>query len=128
MLWTSFDLSPEFVWTMEMGVKGDASRTSTVVVPQPYMGLLDKAASWAEPVFSSTQVGSCWEQANVRGRSNYPATGSQFDMRIRTEEPGLIEWQARWGLKIPDCPGHPNQTVVEPHTSTEQRVLWDIFW
>jgi hypothetical protein len=35
ILWTSFDLSADFIWTLKMGVKGDTKRTSTVIVPKP---------------------------------------------------------------------------------------------
>lgn len=36
-----------------MGVVGDAARTSTLVVEQPFMGLLaNETASWREPAYA----------------------------------------------------------------------------
>ena len=40
ILWTKFSLSADWVWKLEMGVKGDPTRTSTVVAKQPFMGLV----------------------------------------------------------------------------------------
>ena len=39
-VWTKFTLSADHVWTLGMGVVGDASRTSTVVADKPFMGLV----------------------------------------------------------------------------------------
>ena len=47
-------------WTLQMGVIGDASRTSTVVVDQPYMGL---GATWPVPTTS-------WSELNYTNVSN----------------------------------------------------------
>jgi hypothetical protein len=58
-LWTSFARAgaPGFGWSLSMGVKGDASRTSVVLAPQPYMGLIPAfTASWDEPVYAKACV------------------------------------------------------------------------
>lgn len=65
-LYTSFVASPGPFgpsWTLEMGVVGDSSRTSKVVVDQPYMGLGAKwpvpSVSWSELNFTNICINSC---------------------------------------------------------------------
>jgi hypothetical protein len=57
VLWTEFSLDEAWVWTMRMGVVGDPSRTSTLVAPQPFMGLLaSETTSWQEPAYGALQL------------------------------------------------------------------------
>ena len=50
IVWTKFSLSPKWVWTLAMGIKGDPARTSTVVSSEPFMGLVShNTTSWSEP-------------------------------------------------------------------------------
>ena len=58
--WTSFTRR-NYSWYLDMGVVGDTSRTSTVVAPTPYMGLLaPHTTSWSEAIYDNVHVNSCW--------------------------------------------------------------------
>ena len=73
VLWTSFTRAPapSFAWTLAMGVLGDASRTSIVVSPAPYMGLLhSETSSWGEPAYDTAHLNSCWELVRVLPRGS----------------------------------------------------------
>ena len=134
-LWTSFSFSPGGngggVWTLSMGVEGDESRTSAVVIPQPYMGLLAPVTSrWDEDIYSVLHVNSCWELYGTNCRADYPSSGSNFTMVI-DQSPGTFPWEVRnWSSPgtPPDCPGHPVTDSRERHNRTTQIVEWDIFW
>ena len=68
-LWTSFARSPapDFAWTLTMGVKGDASRTSIVISPAPYMGLIStETMSWGEAAYDTAHLSTCMHLCAVR--------------------------------------------------------------
>jgi hypothetical protein len=62
-IFTSFELSKDWVWTLSMGVKGDPTRLSTVVADKPFMGLLPESQtkSWSEDIYSKAWSNTCWE-------------------------------------------------------------------
>ena len=55
VLWTEYALDEvggAWVWTLSIGVLGDASRTSRLTVDTPFMGLLgNETTSWKEPAY-----------------------------------------------------------------------------
>jgi hypothetical protein len=54
--------------------KGDKTRTSVVVVPKPFMGLIeDETSSWSEPVYGSAWSNSCCKHTVV-ALTDAPAT------------------------------------------------------
>ncbi len=62
ILWTEYSLDEQWAWTLSMGVVGDPSRTSTLLVEQPFMGLLSsETTSWTEPAYSAAHLNGCWE-------------------------------------------------------------------
>jgi len=61
-VWTRFVLSPNWVWTLSMGVVGGGpDRESYVMVEKPFMGLLDSTSSWTEERYRHVSVGACQE-------------------------------------------------------------------
>jgi hypothetical protein len=84
ILWTRYALDENWVWTLGMGVVGDPARTSTLVVAQPFMGLLaPETSSWREPAYSVAHYNGCWELYGVApyGGTHYPSSSSVYDVR-----------------------------------------------
>lgn len=131
VLWTRMDYdTASLSWHLSMGVEGDASRTSVVDVPKPYMGLLDPAASWGDEAYSMVHVNSCWELYGIQEPRNWPSSGSNYVMEVSVAQPGAIPWNPDWsnGHAL-DCPGEPtNVTWREAHNGTVQQVFWDVQW
>ena len=131
-LWTrmAYD-APSASWALSMGVLGDASRSSAVAAPAPFMGLLAPGtASWEEPAYERVHVNSCWELYGVNARRDWPASGSDFAMRVRAPVPNGVPWSANWsnGEAI-DCPGAPTRnTIAEAHDALEQNITWKVGW
>jgi hypothetical protein len=119
------------VWTLTMGVVGDATRTSVVVAGAPYMGLLaDVTKSWVEPAYDHVHVNGCWELYGVDTPHAFPSTGSNYSWTTAAAAPGAIPWAApasAWSnIETPTCPGGPTATFAEGHTPSAQTVSWNI--
>jgi len=130
VLWTSFARSADFVWTLAMGVKGDAARTSVVFAPKPFLGFVDAwSSSWDEDAYAEAHLNSCWELYGVETRNAYPATGSVYDMRtVQTAAP-LFPFADTWSnVEEPTCPGHPEGKFSVASNATVQDVTWTIGW
>ena len=128
-LWTSFTLSGDYVWTLGMGVVGDAARTSTVVAPTPFMGLLEKSItkSWAESAYDHVHVNGCWELYGVDTPHAFPSTGSDMGWTTIANAPGAIAWATNWtNIEVPTCAGAPTATFSEAHSPVAQIVNWTI--
>ena len=130
IIYTSFTLDQEtWAWTMAMGVVGDATRVSRLVVPAPYMALLPatQTTSWSEDTYRAAYVNSCWELYGISAADQYPSSGSTFDMRTTVSRPNAIVWDTHWSDRGgATCPGHPTSTFEEHHNATVQDVVWDI--
>ena len=134
ILYTKFTLDKNYVWTIVMGVKGDASRTSTLKVDKPYMGLLDSnpgagatSPKWSDDVFNHVHVNSCWELYGMKDRAHYPSSGSKYDMVVRSAKPNGIDWHTNWvENEKPTCPGAPVSAIQEVHNSTVQHIYWNL--
>jgi len=131
-LWTSMELDiTTWVWTLSMGVVGDAARISTVAVPKPFMGLLaPHTTSWSELTYSAVHVNSCWELYGMESVGDWPSTGSTYSMRIETDTEDAIPFAGNWsGGGVIPCPGAPTlNTWREIHNATSQEVTWEIGW
>ena len=130
VLWTEYALGADWAWTLSMGVVGDASRTSTLVVAQPFMGLLaNETTSWSEPAYDHVYYNGCWELYGVTGGTNYPSSSSIYEMRTTRPAGTDYPWQTTWSdVEWANCPGHPNGTFTEIHNATQQSVGWLIFF
>jgi hypothetical protein len=138
VLWTEYALdedaaSGEWVWTLRMGVVGDAARTSTLVVPKPFMGLLPgETASWREPAYQTAHYNSCLELYGIApyGGTHYPASSMAYDLRTTLGEgQAPVAWQTQWSdIEYATCPGHPNSTFSEIHNATRQDVQQIVFF
>jgi hypothetical protein len=131
VLWTRMDFDPRAAsWRLSMGVEGDEARTSAVDAPRPFMGLLDAAASWADPAYSLVHVNSCWELYGLTSPGAWPSSGSSYAMQVGAAQPGAFPWRTDWsnGSEL-DCPGQPtNVTWREAHNDTAQLIEWDVQW
>lgn len=130
-LWTQFTQSHDHVWTLTMGVVGDPTRTSVVVAPRPFMGLVSGTSSWSEATYDEVHVNSCWElyDASPWDRAHWPGSGSIFNMQIDTQIPGGIAWVTNWtNGDAMNCSGHPNTTIAEKHSPTQQNVTWELVY
>lgn len=132
ILWTSYALDENWVWNLGMGVVGDPSRTSTLVVEKPFMGLLpSETTSWKEPAYSVAHFNGCWELYGVApyGDTHYPSSSSVFDMRtVLGQGQAPFKWEENWrNDEVATCPGYPSATFWELHNDTQQDVGWNIF-
>ena len=59
-------------WKLATGVVGDRVPPSVVHAPQPFMGLVPSAPSWAVADYDVAYAGSCWELYGNRRASDYP--------------------------------------------------------
>jgi hypothetical protein len=131
VLWTKFSLDQETsAWSLGMGVKGDPTRTSTVVAHKPFMGLIsDVTSSWAEDLYNQTWANSCWELYGAKDRAHYPGSGHTIEMDFTMETPNQFKWYTSWNTRGgATCPGSPNSTFAEKHNDTSQSVKWEVDW
>jgi hypothetical protein len=116
-------------WTLEMGVVGDATRLSRVVVDQPYMGLGAKwpvpTTSWAELNYTNICSNSCWEIYGGIDADHLPSSGTLYDMTFTQgagqSYPFVSQWDRDEGAT--SCFA---DSIAEAHTAREQNVFWAI--
>jgi hypothetical protein len=117
------------VWTLEMGVVGDASRTSRIVIDQPYMGF---GASWPVPTtrwdelnYTNICINACWEIYGGIDPDHLPSSGTTYDLKITRGAGQTYPWATQWdrdegaGTCFADA-------IAETHTALEQHVYWTI--
>ena len=116
VIYTSFDLDKStWSWTLTMGVRGDATRVSTLIVPAPFMGLIkEETSSWSEPVYAKAVSNACWELYGIAGAENVSVCASQLLLaptNIHTTRPPV---PARSPCRAPYPKQYPrsNMTIV----------------
>jgi hypothetical protein len=125
IIFTSFELSADYTWTLRMGVKGDPSRLSTVVAKQPFMGLIEaETKSWAEPVYSKAWSNTCWELYGIGSADNYPRSDQRTTVTI-TNKQAPIKW-SKWSTRQATCPGAPVASISSTETAHSQTIVWDV--
>ena len=132
ILWTEYALDTNWVWTLSMGVVGDSSRTSILIVEKPFMGLLEsETSSWAEPAYSSANYNSCLELYGIApyGGTHYPSSSMVYDLRTTLgPNQAPVDWQTNWSdVEYATCPQHPNSTFSEIHNATRQDVIQNVY-
>jgi hypothetical protein len=115
-------------WILTMGVVGDDTRVSRLVVDQPYMGLGERwqepTASWLEPSYKNMCINACWEIYGAPDAAHLPSSGAHYNLTVLPPSPNLYpftSWERDEGNGI--CPAC---TVSETHSDREQTVLIDI--
>ena len=134
-LWTSFALSPggdgedlkSPRWTLQMGVVGDAARTSTLSIDRPYMGLrLHQTESWAEPAYKNMCLNACWELYGADDAAHLPSSGANYELSVTKPRPDAFDFAPRWdqdeGKGV--CPR--TVAIEESHDEATQSVSWNI--
>jgi hypothetical protein len=136
-LYTIFSLSPggdgmdadSPKWTLTMGVEGDDTRVSKLVVERPYMGMgaewKEPTVSWAEPAYKNMCINACWELYGAEDAAHLPSSRrARYDLSIRQPQPGLYNftsWERDEGNgKCPSC------KVTESHDDQVQDVQIEI--
>jgi len=116
-------------WTLTMGALDDASRVSTVVAKQPYMGI---GASWDEPTVSWSEnnytnmcINACWELYGVIDRDHLPSSGSQYDIYIDRKQ-NQFDWVTQWDEDEGAGTSCAESRITQKHNATMQHVKWDI--
>jgi hypothetical protein len=86
-------------WTLTMGAVNDKSRTSTVVVDKPYMGLgVDwpvPTTSWSELNYTNLCVNSCWELYGANDRAHLPGNGSHYVITVSSLDSSTLHFVER---------------------------------
>lgn len=138
-LWTEFRLegggdgydteTPR--WVLQMGVVGDPSRTSTLVVDRPYMGMgtswgPNKTHSWSEPSYHNLCINSCWELYGADDSRHLPSSGSTYNITITQPKPDTFQFLSEWEQDEGKVNGCPSSTVNEWHNASLQTIRWDI--
>mmetsp|Transcript_23585 Transcript_23585/g.55857 ORF Transcript_23585/g.55857 Transcript_23585/m.55857 type:complete len:464 (+) Transcript_23585:81-1472(+) len=69
------DIDVDVEWHLTMGVVGDSTRVSSLVVDRPFMGMLEpyNSKSWVEDMYQDVYVGSCLENYGMVSSNNYPS-------------------------------------------------------
>eukprot|EP00039_Didymoeca_costata_P013955 m.218978 g.218978 ORF g.218978 m.218978 type:complete len:323 (-) comp15910_c0_seq1:51-1019(-) len=120
------------VWTLEMGVVGDATRVSKLVVDKPYMGIGEHwpvpTTSWAELNYTNMCINSCWELYGATNRSLLPGTGSQYNIYVERPETLKFPWVSQWDEDEGGQKPCPASTITENHNDTVQHVSWSIWY
>mmetsp|Transcript_40723 Transcript_40723/g.109283 ORF Transcript_40723/g.109283 Transcript_40723/m.109283 type:complete len:307 (+) Transcript_40723:102-1022(+) len=125
-LFTSFALSNDWVWTLKMGVVGDSSRLSVVVVKKPFMGLLplSQTQSWSEPVYADAWSNTCWELYGIGSPDNYPMSDQRTTLTITNRQESVV-W-GNWSTGQADCKGAPMASIHQTSSRCELHVVWDV--
>lgn len=135
-IWTTFEMTSGAdkgnpIWTLSMGVVGDDSRTSTLVVAQPYMGMGahwkdEPCTSWLEPNYRNMCINACWELYGAKDSSHLPSTGAQYQVDIF--QPQLSSSYYPFSSWVQDeGNGHcPSAKIEELRSDASQYVLLDI--
>jgi hypothetical protein len=116
-------------WTLEMGVVGDATRLSRVIVDQPYMGLGAEwpvpSVSWSELNFTNVCINSCWEIYGGIDADHLPSSGTLYEMKVTQgagqSYPFVEQWDRDEGAST--CFA---DAIAESHSQREQHVYWSI--
>ena len=134
VLFTTFDIDPKGpfgpAWIVKMGVVGDATRVSTLVVEQPYMGIGIKWAtpstSWSELNFTDICTNNCWEIYGGIDADHLPSSGATYATLIERGARQTYPWVTQWDTdegKNKTCFG---SSIEEKHTDGVQSLGWNI--
>ena len=135
-LYTSFSLSPggdgmdaeSPKWTLTMGVVGDDTRVSKLVVERPYMGIgaewKEPTVSWAEPAYKNMCINACWELYGASDAAHLPSSGARYDLNITQPKPGSYNYTS-W--ERDEANGEcPSCKVTESHGELVQDIQIEI--
>ena len=123
-------------WILTMGVVGDNSRISTLVVERPYMGMgtqwtNQSTTSWLEPSYQNMCINACWEIYGGKDANHLPSSGTRYNLTIVQPQStsqsnddtyyNFTSWERDEGKgKCPSC------HIQESHTDQIQTVQIDI--
>ncbi|KAG7350948.1 hypothetical protein IV203_010308 [Nitzschia inconspicua] len=111
---------PSVEWHLAMGVIGDPTRVSRLVVPTPFMGLVNGTSSWMEDIYEAVYIGSCLENYGMTNSTSYPSFW-KIDIEIQTAKDAAEQpmWQ-NWRMDHDrNCDWQP-KSVVRSNTFNQQ--------
>lgn len=117
-------------WHVSMGVVGDATRVSTLVIEQPYMGLGTTwevpTTSWAELNYTNVCVNACWEIYGGVDPAHLPSSGAHYDVTISRGAGQHYPWVRQWDEDEGAKSTCFASSISEHDTPREQYLTWDI--
>jgi hypothetical protein len=127
---TSTSSSPG--WKLIMHVVGDPSRTSSLDVKQPYMGMgtlwKEPTTGWLEPNYRKMCLNACWELYGAIDSHHLPSSGATYNLTIQQPHPTkphqnyiFTSWERDEGNG--EC---PSIRVYESHTDDTQHINLEI--
>ena len=131
IVYTSFKLNDDGVWSLIMGIKGNDTAISIVNATEPYMGLLSNVTkSWNEDTYNKTTIGCCWELYSINNGKEYPPF---MDYQIiTTSQTNGSSFFSDWTMhESPNCsysPDYSLDTGVNSPDDTQQITFFDIFY
>jgi hypothetical protein len=133
-LYTNFDLVPggdgmdseSPKWILTVGVVGDPTRISKLVVERPYMGIGATwkevpTTSWTEKPYRNMCINACWELYGASDLLHLPASGAHYELTItqpvaESQYPFTTWVRDEGNGKCPSC------QILENHDATTQTV------
>ncbi|CAB9507229.1 expressed unknown protein [Seminavis robusta] len=119
-------------WILTMGVVGDQTRVSRLVVDQPYMGMgahwQNPTTSWLEPSYQNMCINACWEIYGAFNAAHLPSSGGHYNLTIAQPSSNNNEAKYNFTYWVRDegngvCPWCK---VTESHKDAVQTVLIDV--
>jgi hypothetical protein len=117
------------VWTLTMGVVGDSSRLSTLIVPKPYMGLGVNwpvpSTRWDELNYTNICINACYEIYGGIDADHLPSSGGEYIINIGRGINNSFPWIGQWDQDE----GQDTfflSTIAEANNPFEQHVYWNI--
>jgi hypothetical protein len=134
VLFSSFEVDPAGpfgpAWVVRMGVVGDATRVSTLVAEQPYMGLGAKWAapttSWAELNYTDICVNNCWEIYGGVDADHLPGSGATYTTLVERGARQAYPWVTQWDTDEGAGKTCFASSIGEAHSATAQTLRWNI--
>jgi hypothetical protein len=126
-------------WILTMGVVGDETRISQLIIPRPYMGMGinwdEPSKSWLEPSYKNMCINACWELYGAKDSAHLPSTGTTFEISIvqpsssssSSSDSSLVLYYPFTRWEVDEGNGKcPSAKITESHTQQEQYLRIDI--
>lgn len=137
-LFTEFVLSPggdgmdseSPKWTLTMGVVGDPTRVSKLVIERPYMGMGatwkdGPTVSWTERPYRNVCINACWELYGATDSLHLPSSGAHYELTI-TQPKTPSQYPFTTWVQDEGNEHCPSSKIAEKHNATSQKVWIDV--
>jgi hypothetical protein len=108
------------------------TRTLTLVIDRPYIGLstdsswgTNKTFSWTEEPCHQIFINACWEVYGADDSRHLPGNGASYYVEIQQPAPGSFELQSEWEQDQGKFEGCPSSIVREHHNEDKYSTcIW----